>query len=194
MRTIESECMPWRTLARVQLSPSSALIMTPCPTVPTRMFPLIVMLHLLIQRESRDALALYRNLPRRGALDGAPGGRDLRRRRVAARKRTLGPLVPAARVVKVTLEDVDDAVQPRPQRGFVLLDDLVRLLPFARGQMLDRSVERVAHGSLHVWSRLQAPRGGAARDVLAPRRPREQRRLGGGPAPAPDTEREPGGR
>src|SRR5881296_43954 len=97
---------------------------------------------------------------RRGALDSAPGGRNLRRRRVAARKRTLGPRVPAARVVEVTLEDVDDAVQPRRQRGFVLLHDLVRLLPFARRQMLDRTLERVAHGSLH---RMVTPRGSARR-------------------------------
>src|SRR5262245_24014648 len=41
-----SECIPRRTLARVQLSPSSALIMTPWPIVPTRMFPLVAMTHL----------------------------------------------------------------------------------------------------------------------------------------------------
>src|SRR5438093_3388310 len=97
---------------------------------------------------------------RRGALDGAPGGRDLRRRRAAARKRTLGPRVPAARVVEITLEDVDDAVQPRRQRGLILLHDLVRLLPFARRQMLARALERVAHDSLH---RMVPSRGSARR-------------------------------
>src|SRR5882724_8869023 len=44
---MQSECMPWRTLARVQLSPSSALIMTPWPIVPTRMVPRFAMAHLL---------------------------------------------------------------------------------------------------------------------------------------------------
>src|SRR5260370_27034652 len=32
--TMQSECMPWRTLARVQFSPSSGLIITPWPMVP----------------------------------------------------------------------------------------------------------------------------------------------------------------
>src|SRR5438034_3610070 len=55
---MQSECMPWRTLARVQLSPSSALIITPWPIVPTRMVPLFAMAHLLTSSEpfrlSRD--------------------------------------------------------------------------------------------------------------------------------------------
>ena len=42
-----SECIPWRTLARVQLSPSSGLIMTPWPMVPTRIVPFFAMVHLL---------------------------------------------------------------------------------------------------------------------------------------------------
>src|SRR2546422_5563650 len=50
-RTMQSECMPWRTLARVQLSPSSVLIMTPWPIVPTRMFPIFAMAHLLMSFE-----------------------------------------------------------------------------------------------------------------------------------------------
>src|SRR5439155_25190701 len=49
------------------------------------------------------------------------------------------------RVVEIALEQVDDAVQPRRQRRLVLLDDLVGLLPLARRQMLDRSLERIAH-------------------------------------------------
>src|SRR2546428_13783320 len=40
---MQSECMPWRTLARVQLAPSSGLIMTPWPIVPTRMVPCVAM-------------------------------------------------------------------------------------------------------------------------------------------------------
>src|SRR2546427_8714641 len=44
---MQSECMPWRTLARVQLSPSSALIMTPWPIVPTRMVPLFAIARFL---------------------------------------------------------------------------------------------------------------------------------------------------
>src|SRR5262245_58832831 len=44
---MQSECMPCRTLARVQLAPSSALIMTPCPIVPTRMLPFFAMAYLL---------------------------------------------------------------------------------------------------------------------------------------------------
>src|SRR2546430_4506459 len=44
--TITSECIPTRTLARDQLSPSSELIMTPWPIVPTRMVPLVAMAHL----------------------------------------------------------------------------------------------------------------------------------------------------
>src|SRR5260370_10881781 len=48
---MQSECMPWRTLARVQLSPSSALIMTPWPIVLTRMVPLFTMAHLRTSSE-----------------------------------------------------------------------------------------------------------------------------------------------
>src|ERR1700741_3128147 len=44
---MQSECMPWRTLARVQVCPSSALVMTPWPMVPTRMLPFAAMVHLL---------------------------------------------------------------------------------------------------------------------------------------------------
>src|SRR5439155_1324587 len=116
------------------------------------MFPLIVMLHLfscprLDRRGALHYTPTYRDtdLSGRGAPDGAPRGHDLRRRRVAAGERALGPLVPAARVVEIALEQVDDAVQPRRQRRLVLLDDLVGLLPLARRQMLDRSVERIAH-------------------------------------------------
>src|SRR5215467_7337348 len=46
-RTMQSECIPSRIPVRVQLSPSSALIMTPWPIVPTRMVPGFAMLHLL---------------------------------------------------------------------------------------------------------------------------------------------------
>src|SRR5215472_3232163 len=45
-RTMQSECMPCRMPVRVQLSPSSALTMTPWPIVPTRMVPGFAMLHL----------------------------------------------------------------------------------------------------------------------------------------------------
>src|SRR3989442_262467 len=53
-RTIQSECNPCRTLARVQVAPSSALIMTPWPTVPTRMVPLFAMAHLLERARCPD--------------------------------------------------------------------------------------------------------------------------------------------
>src|SRR3989442_1374430 len=49
-----SECIPWRTLARVQLAPSSGLIMTPWPIVPTRMVPFVAMLHLLTPSRASD--------------------------------------------------------------------------------------------------------------------------------------------
>src|SRR5262245_57188227 len=59
---MQSECMPWRTLARVQLSPSSRLIMTPWPMVPTRIDPLLVMVDLLgyvFLRARSRSLALW---------------------------------------------------------------------------------------------------------------------------------------
>src|ERR1700737_1642097 len=43
--TMQSECIPWRPLALVQLSPSSGLIMTPWPMVPTRMVLFFAMVH-----------------------------------------------------------------------------------------------------------------------------------------------------
>src|SRR3989442_1295188 len=46
--------MPRRTLARVQLAPSSPLIMTPWPIVPTRMVPLGAMLRLLTPTFASD--------------------------------------------------------------------------------------------------------------------------------------------
>src|SRR5262245_30897139 len=41
-----SECMPFLTLIRVQVSPSSRLIMMPWPTVPTSIDPALAMTHL----------------------------------------------------------------------------------------------------------------------------------------------------
>src|SRR5713101_8518211 len=82
------------------------------------------------------------------ACHGPARRRDLRRRGVRSREIAVGPLVPAARIVEVALEDVHDPMQPRCQRRLLLLDDLVRLLPVAGRQQLDRAREGIAHGVL----------------------------------------------
>src|SRR5258705_3506298 len=64
--TMQSECMPWRTLARVQFSPSSGLIMTPWPMVPTRMVPFFAMVHPL-RSCGRSRLLRWRLYARRRA-------------------------------------------------------------------------------------------------------------------------------
>src|SRR6266851_4144359 len=64
--TMQSECMPWRTLARVQFSPSSGLIITPCPMVPTRMVPFFAMVHPL-RSCGRSRLLRWRLYARRRA-------------------------------------------------------------------------------------------------------------------------------
>src|SRR5437667_2843142 len=179
MRTMQSECMPWRTPARVQLSPSSALIMTPCPTVPTRMVPLLVMVTSPAYRSEdsvRDSPRLYT------ARNGSACRSDLRRGGVRAREVALGSLVPAPRVVEITLEDVHDSVNPRRHGGFLLLDDLVRLLPVARRQELDRLSQRLAHVVLLKFSALETRRRPASENVLAPRRRREKWSFGEGAA------------
>src|SRR5499426_4254369 len=102
------------------------------------------------------------------ALDRPARGGDLRLGRITPGELALGPLVPAARVVEVALDDVHDPVDPRRQRGLVLLDDLVRLLPVARRQELDGLPEGLAHAR----SPLELRRRGAAEDILAPRRRR----------------------
>jgi hypothetical protein len=63
---MQSECMPWRTLALVQLSPSSRLIMTPWPMVPTRMVPFFAMVHPL-RSCGRSRLLRWRLYARRRA-------------------------------------------------------------------------------------------------------------------------------
>src|SRR5215467_209338 len=70
---------------------------------------------------------------------------DLRRGGVLAGELALGPLVPAARVVEIALENVHDAVDPRGEGRLLLLDDLVRRLPVAGRQELHRLSQRLAH-------------------------------------------------
>src|SRR5438094_911351 len=87
---MQSECMPWRTLARVQFSPSSALIITPWPIVPTRMVPLFAMAHLLTSSEpfrlsrARDYTPIA-EAPRLCLRRPATGGRLMRLARYFAR-------------------------------------------------------------------------------------------------------------
>src|SRR5688500_17389697 len=133
--------MPWRTLARVQLAPSSGLIMTPWPIVPTRIVPFFAMVHLQPRAKSPGpAHATIRlSRPVRGdhgprsprslvaQLQARRGDLILHRRRVG--KLALRAAIPSPRVVEIALEDVDDPVQPRPERRLLVLDDLVRALP-----------------------------------------------------------------
>src|SRR5438046_10751891 len=109
------------------------------------MFPLFAMARLLKSPRGRPRRPHYTSGVVGGALDRPAGGGDLRLCRLRSGERALGPLVPAARVVEVTLEDVHDPVNPRRQRRLVLLDDLVRLLPVAGRQELDRLPEELAH-------------------------------------------------
>src|SRR6266481_5637542 len=117
------------------------------------MFPLSVMIHLRPQCALPAVAGLGPRPPRRAyesddsaretprlytARDSPAGLGDFSRRRVRAREFSLGTLVPAARVVEITLDDVHDAVNPRCEGRLLLLDDLVRLLPVARRQQLDR--------------------------------------------------------
>jgi len=55
--------------------------------------------------------------------------------RVRAGELALGLAIPVLRVVEVSLERVHDTVQPGAERGLLLLDDLVRRLPLAGGQV-----------------------------------------------------------
>src|SRR5712692_7213418 len=79
-----------------------------------------------------------------GVDERAPGRGDLLRHGLGTGKRTIGLAIPVARVVQVALEGVHDAVQPRRQRGFLGLDDLVGFLPGPRFQKLQRLLE--CHG------------------------------------------------
>src|SRR5262245_26676101 len=63
------------------------------------------------------------------AVDRLPRGRDLRLHRRGIGEGALGAAIPPARIVEVTLENVDDAVKPRGQRGLLLLHDRVGGLP-----------------------------------------------------------------
>src|SRR5437762_2765681 len=82
-------------------------------------------------------------------LHAETGCRDLLLHGVGAAEDAIGLAVPVARVVEVALQRVDDAVQPGGQRRLVLLHDLVRLLPVAGGQQLQRAAERLA-AAYHV--------------------------------------------
>src|SRR4051812_36068431 len=77
-------------------------------------------------------------------LHAEPCGRDLLLHGLGAAEDAIGLAVPVARVVEVAFQRVDDAVQPGGQRRLVLLHDLVRLLPVAGGQQLERAAERLA--------------------------------------------------
>src|SRR5262245_9277891 len=112
------------------------------------MFPLFAMARLLKSPRGRPRPSHYPSAFTGRALARPARGGDLRRRRVASGERALGPLVPAARVVEVALDDVHDPVDPRRQRGLVLLDDLVRLLPVARREEFDRLTEGLAQCTL----------------------------------------------
>src|SRR5437667_3419063 len=79
-----------------------------------------------------------------GVDERAPDRGDLLLHGLGTGKRAVGLAIPVARVVQVALEGVHDAVQPRRQRGFLGLDDLVRLLPGSRLQKLQRLLE--CHG------------------------------------------------
>src|SRR4051812_5941040 len=87
--------------------------------------------------------------------------RDLLLHGAGAAEDAIGLAVPVLRVVEVAFQRVDDAVQPGGQRRLVLLHDLVRLLPVAGGQQLERAAERVA-AAYHVAASAGAGAGAGA--------------------------------
>src|SRR5262252_189497 len=115
------------------------------------MFPLFAMARLLESPRECPRRSHYTSASTGRALDRPARGGDLCRRRVASGELALGPLVPAARVVEVALDDVHDPVDPRRQGGLVLLDDLVRLLPVARREEFDCLSERLAQCALLLF-------------------------------------------
>src|SRR5262245_11615284 len=112
------------------------------------MFPLFAMARLLESPRGCARRSHYTSAFAGRARDLPARGGDLRLGRPAPGKLALGSLVPAARVVQVTLDDVHDPVNPRRQRRLVLLDDLVRLLPVARREEFDRLTEGLAQCTL----------------------------------------------
>src|SRR5215831_851295 len=112
------------------------------------MFPLLAMASLLKSPRERPRRPHYTSGSARPAFDRPPRGGDLRLGGPAPRKLALGPLVPAARIVEVALDDVHDPVDPRREPRLVFLDDLVRLLPVARRQEFDRLSEGFAQCTL----------------------------------------------
>src|SRR5262245_9643902 len=109
------------------------------------MFPLFAMARLLKSPRERARRPHYTSGFARHALERPARGGDLGLGRPAPGELALGPLVPAARVVEVALDDVHDPMDPRRESGLVLLDDLVRLLPVARRQEFDLLPEGFAH-------------------------------------------------
>src|SRR2546429_8276569 len=74
-----------------------------------------------------------------GVDERAPGRGDLLLHGLGTGKRAVGLAIPVARVVQVALEGVHDAVQPRRQRGFLGLDDLVCRLLLEKKKLVIRS-------------------------------------------------------
>jgi len=88
-----------------------------------------------------------------GRYLGARGG-DLGLHRVGPGKRPVRFPVPVPGIVEIALESVDDAVKPSGEGGLFRLDDGVRLLPVAGGEVVDRAREtRLRHGSDDTASR-----------------------------------------
>src|SRR5207249_791959 len=179
MRTIESECMPWRTLARVQLSPSSALIMTPCPTVPTRMFPLLVISHLLtrIRRVSSPdytPLATARRAAAisAGAASGPGKSRSARLYQPRALSRSPSRMctIPCSHAASVDF-------------SFWTISCACFQSPAA-----SNSTAQVRESLMSVL--LEGWRGDLAKNILTPRGRREKRRFREGAAHELDAERE----
>src|SRR5256712_11544659 len=93
--------MPRRTLARVQLAPSSPLIMTPWPIVPTRMVPFIAMLHLLTPTFASD----YTILGTRATSTPGGGGPMVSRRVIRSYQARYG-----MGANKASMYDLTDAI------------------------------------------------------------------------------------
>src|SRR6266508_5135915 len=88
-------------------------------------------------REGRSSTARLEGPARRG---------DLLLDRLGPGERSLGPAVPAARVLEIALQDVHDAVEPGGEGRLLRLDDLVGLLPGAGSQVIQRTGEGIGRG------------------------------------------------
>jgi hypothetical protein len=128
-----------------------------------------------------------------------PGRRDLPLDRVPAGEDAVRLPVPVPRVVEIPLEGMDDAVEPCRQRGLLLLDDRVGLLPRSGRQELDGPDKRISRsgriGEVHaviitpgdVVAPDGSPRASGAQLLTAPSRSHqgEERRVCELPAGSP---------